>query len=112
MRHLSERADNAHYVSSLCVQVFHIHSEVDLGGVTLIIVDRLDGWAARPGLLQVWVDEVQTTLQAASNPGGFSGHPSDTLLRGSASRVGGRERSRVPNPTINEAMTGFALGLA
>ena len=46
-----------------------IHSEVDLGGVTLMIADRLDGWAARPGLLQVWVDDVGATLDAAASRG-------------------------------------------
>ena len=46
-----------------------IHAEVDLGGVTLMIADRLDGWAARPGLLQVWVADVQTTLDAAVTHG-------------------------------------------
>ena len=46
-----------------------IHSEVELGGVTLMIADRLDGWVARPGLLQVWVGDVQATLEAASSRG-------------------------------------------
>ena len=46
-----------------------IHSEVDLGGVTLMIADRLDGWPARPGLLQVWVADVQATLDAAAEHG-------------------------------------------
>jgi len=46
-----------------------IHSEVDLGGVTLMIADRLDGWAARPGLLQVWVADAQTVLDAGVERG-------------------------------------------
>jgi PhnB protein len=46
-----------------------IHSEVDLGGVKLMIADRLDGWAPRPGLLQVWVADVQATLDAGAERG-------------------------------------------
>ena len=46
-----------------------IHSEVDLGGVKLMLADRLDGWATRPGLLQVWVADVQATLDAGAEYG-------------------------------------------
>jgi PhnB protein len=46
-----------------------IHSEVDLGGVTLMIADRLEGWADRPGLLQVWVSNVQTVLALGESRG-------------------------------------------
>lgn len=46
-----------------------IHAEVDLGGVTLMICDRLDGWPARPGLLQVWVRDVAAVLSTANDHG-------------------------------------------
>lgn len=46
-----------------------IHSEVDLGGVTLMIADRLEGWADRPGLLQVWVSDVQRVLSMGESRG-------------------------------------------
>lgn len=42
-----------------------IHAEMDLGGVTLMVSDRLEGWAARPGLLQLWVDDARMTLEVA-----------------------------------------------
>lgn len=86
-----------------------IHSEVDLGGVTLMIVDRLDGWAARPGLLQVWVDDVQTTLQAASTQGASVVTPATPFYEDPLPAWEGG--SDLMFPTIDEAMTGFALGL-
>jgi len=46
-----------------------IHAEVVLGGPKVMLSDRLDGWPARPGLLQVWVDDVAATLQAAVERG-------------------------------------------
>lgn len=46
-----------------------IHAEVVLGGPKVMLSDRLDGWPARPGLLQVWVDDVVTTLEAAATRG-------------------------------------------
>ncbi len=42
-----------------------IHAEVTLGDAHLLIVDRLDGWPPRPGLLQIWVDDVGATLDDA-----------------------------------------------
>ncbi|MEU4689273.1 hypothetical protein [Actinoplanes sp. NPDC023714] len=35
----------------------------------LMIVDRLDGWPARPGLLQVWVRDVATVMKRAEAAG-------------------------------------------
>jgi PhnB protein len=46
-----------------------IHSELRLGTVNLMVADRLDGWPARPGLLQVWVRDVATVLQRATARG-------------------------------------------
>lgn len=46
-----------------------IHSELRLGTVGLMIADRLDGWPARPGLLQVWVHDVATVLERATARG-------------------------------------------
>ena len=42
-----------------------IHSELRIGTVDLMIADRLDGWPARPGLLQVWVRDVAEVLRRA-----------------------------------------------
>jgi PhnB protein len=42
-----------------------IHGEVRMGDAHLLLADRLDGWPVRPGLLQVWVDDVTATLDAA-----------------------------------------------
>jgi uncharacterized glyoxalase superfamily protein PhnB len=42
-----------------------IHAELRLGTVDLMVVDRLDGWPPRPGLLQVWVTDVATALKRA-----------------------------------------------
>lgn len=39
-----------------------IHAQLRLGTVDLMIADRLDGWPARPGLLQVWVRDVAAVL--------------------------------------------------
>lgn len=46
-----------------------IHSQLRLGTVDLMIVDRLDGWPARPGLLQVWVRDVAGVLARAGAHG-------------------------------------------
>ncbi|MFC7531997.1 VOC family protein [Actinoplanes sp. GCM10030250] len=39
-----------------------IHAQLRLGTVDLMVADRLDGWPARPALLQVWVNDVAATL--------------------------------------------------
>jgi PhnB protein len=46
-----------------------IHAQLRLGTVDLMIADRLDGWPARPGLLQVWVRDVATVLERATERG-------------------------------------------
>ena len=46
-----------------------IHAEIELGDANLLIVDRLDGWPAAPGLLQIWVDDVAATLDDAAARG-------------------------------------------
>lgn len=46
-----------------------IHAQLRLGTVDLMLVDRLDGWPARPGLLQVWVRDVATVLERATAHG-------------------------------------------
>jgi uncharacterized glyoxalase superfamily protein PhnB len=46
-----------------------IHAQLRLGTVDLMIADRLDGWPARPGLLQVWVRDVATVLRRANAHG-------------------------------------------
>lgn len=42
-----------------------IHAQLRLGSVDLMLADRLDGWPLRPGLLQVWVQDVATVLERA-----------------------------------------------
>ncbi|WP_211367178.1 VOC family protein [Pseudonocardia kunmingensis] len=46
-----------------------IHAELRLGNADLMLGDRLDGWPARPGLLQVWVRDVATVLERANARG-------------------------------------------
>jgi PhnB protein len=46
-----------------------IHAQLRLGSVDLMVADRLDGWPARPGLLQVWVTDVAAVLSAAGDLG-------------------------------------------
>lgn len=46
-----------------------IHAQLRLGTVDLMIADRLDGWPARPGLLQAWVQDVATVLERATARG-------------------------------------------
>ena len=46
-----------------------IHAELRLGTVNLMTADQLDGWPARPGLLQVWVRDVATVLERATARG-------------------------------------------
>jgi PhnB protein len=46
-----------------------IHAQLRLGTVDLMVADRLDGWPARPGLLQVWVRDVATVLERATARG-------------------------------------------
>lgn len=46
-----------------------IHAQLRLGTVDLMLADRLDGWPARPGLLQVWVRDVAVVLDRAAARG-------------------------------------------
>jgi uncharacterized glyoxalase superfamily protein PhnB len=46
-----------------------IHAQLRLGTVDLMVADRLDGWPARPGLLQVWVRDVAAVLRRATARG-------------------------------------------
>ncbi|MFI5911919.1 VOC family protein [Dactylosporangium sp. NPDC051541] len=46
-----------------------IHAQLRLGTVDLMVADRLDGWPARPGLLQVWVRDVGAVLERAAGRG-------------------------------------------
>lgn len=46
-----------------------IHTELRFGTVNLMVVDRLDGWPSRPGLLQVWVHDVAAVLERAKAEG-------------------------------------------
>ncbi len=46
-----------------------IHGEVTMGDAHLLLVDRLDCWPAHPGLLQLWVDDVEATLEDAKARG-------------------------------------------
>jgi uncharacterized glyoxalase superfamily protein PhnB len=46
-----------------------IHAQIRLGTVDLMLADRLDGWPARPGLLQVWVRDVAAVAERATARG-------------------------------------------
>ncbi len=46
-----------------------IHAQLRLGNVDLLVADRLDGWPARPGLLQVWVTDAAAVLERAGARG-------------------------------------------
>ena len=46
-----------------------IHAQLRLGTVDLMVADRLDGWPARPGLLQVWVTDAAAVLERAGAGG-------------------------------------------
>ena len=46
-----------------------IHAEITLGDANLLMADRLDGWPCHPGLLQLWVDDVASTLDHAAAAG-------------------------------------------
>lgn len=46
-----------------------IHAELDFGSGRLLLADRLPGWPARPGLLQVWVRDASAVLTRAHSRG-------------------------------------------
>ena len=46
-----------------------VHSEVVLGDTTIVFADRKPGWPFTPSLLQVWVDDVDATLDTARELG-------------------------------------------
>lgn len=46
-----------------------IHAQLRLGTVDLMVADRLAGWPARPGLLQVWVTDSAAVLERAGAVG-------------------------------------------
>ena len=43
-----------------------IHAEIELGGSKLLLSERLDGWPAHPGYLQLWVDDAPAVLDRAT----------------------------------------------
>jgi uncharacterized glyoxalase superfamily protein PhnB len=43
-----------------------VHAQLRLGTTDLMLADRLDGWPARPALLQVWVRDVGAVLARAT----------------------------------------------
>jgi PhnB protein len=46
-----------------------IHAELNLGASLLMLADALDGWPRRPGLLQVWVADVNLVLERGRSSG-------------------------------------------
>ncbi|WP_170323508.1 VOC family protein [Cryptosporangium phraense] len=46
-----------------------IHAQLRLGTVDVMVADRLDGWPARPALLQVWVTDVAEVQRRAEAHG-------------------------------------------
>jgi PhnB protein len=46
-----------------------IHAQVRMGAVDLMMADRLDGWTAHPGLLQVWVRDAGEALDRGTARG-------------------------------------------
>jgi len=46
-----------------------LHAEVVLGDTTIIFAERKAGWPFTPALLQIWVDDVHGTLDAARSHG-------------------------------------------
>jgi len=42
-----------------------IHAELRLGDSLLLVADTQEGWAPRPGLLQVWVSDLRTVVRLA-----------------------------------------------
>ena len=60
-----------------------IHAEVVMGGSVLMLCDRLEGWPASPGLLQLWVRDAGEVLERASARGGsiITSHLPSTVRR-------------------------------
>jgi uncharacterized glyoxalase superfamily protein PhnB len=58
-----------------------IHAQLRLGTVDLMIADRLDGWPARPGLFQVWVQDVATVLDRGAERGASTVTPPTPFYR-------------------------------
>jgi len=42
-----------------------IHAELRIGDSLLLLADAQEGWAARPGLFQIWVSNVQALVAHA-----------------------------------------------
>lgn len=46
-----------------------IHAELRIGDSLLLLADAQEGWAARPGLFQIWVSNVQALVAHAVDKG-------------------------------------------
>lgn len=46
-----------------------IHAELRIGDSVLLLADRLDGWPSRPGLLQLWVADIENLIVRATDRG-------------------------------------------
>ena len=46
-----------------------LHAELQIGGTTVMFAERKPGWPFLPALLQVYVDDVDTTLERAASRG-------------------------------------------
>lgn len=46
-----------------------IHAEVRIGDSLLLLSDTLDGWAAHPGMFQVWVGDIPAIIDRATPRG-------------------------------------------
>lgn len=46
-----------------------LHAEVVLGDTTIVFTERKPDWPFTPSLLQIWVDDVHATLDAARSRG-------------------------------------------
>lgn len=62
-------AEEVHEVRTAMPDGKLIHAEIVMGSVHLLLCDRLDGWPKRPGLLQLWVNDVQAVLDRGQTHG-------------------------------------------
>lgn len=46
-----------------------LHAELEIGGTTVALADRKPGWPHIPSLLQIYVDDVESTLERAAARG-------------------------------------------
>jgi uncharacterized glyoxalase superfamily protein PhnB len=94
-----------------------LHAELAIGNATIMFGERKPGWPFTPSLLQVYVDDVETTLSVArqlgatvvTEPTDFFGDTFSRSVTRGATCGGSTVTAARPGPATRRARTGPAM---